>query len=501
MERFRNPACWSALCLAALLAAGCRNARQIRDAEYLDVVQQTARAAELATPAAASLPPVLQDLSGPQPVEMLVDYALLQNPEIHAARKRVDALGNRVPQAASLADPTVEAMGFPFYPAVPQTAAGRTTAKLAAAQQVPWPGKLGTRAQAAEAETDMARADLAAKELEVVDRVKRAYYELYFLQQAIRITEEDRRLMEEMAEIAQVRYRTGVVGQEDVLRAQVEVSNLANELIQLRQQETSTRARLAQVLHVSPDTPIQTVKQLPAEQVPHDLERLYEQAVTARPELHAQLAAIRRDRHAVELARLAYLPDFRFSVDWAEMSTAGALAPSADGIDDVGLGMMFNVPIYRKRLDAGVREAEAQTVASARQYDALRDRTVEEVKDLYAQAVAQYEMARLLRDDIIPKAEQTLEVSRSAYQVGNIDFLQLIDSWRQLLRFQIAYQRTDSQLRQTLAMLERVLGGEVPAAAAPAPPEDVPMPPPLPPEKPSPTPPGPKGAGEGGRPN
>ena len=103
-----------------------------------------------------------------------------------------------------------------------------------------------------------------------------------------------------------------------------------------------------------------------SEQVPRDLERLYHQAVAARPELQAQLAAVQRDRRDVELARLAYFPDFAFTVDWMGMATEGALAPSADGVPDVGIGVMVNVPIYRKRLDAGVREAEAKTVASAR---------------------------------------------------------------------------------------------------------------------------------------
>jgi len=68
----------------------------------------------------------------------------------------------------------------------------------------------------------------------------------------------------------------------------------------------------------------------------------------------------------------------------------------------------------------------------------------------------------LFHDDIIPKADQTLRASLSAYEVGKTDFLQLIDNWRQLLRFQIMYQRLESQLRQTLATLDRVVGGELP---------------------------------------
>ena len=75
-------------------------------------------------------------------------------------------------------------------------------------------------------------------------------------------------------------------------------------------------------------------------------------------------------------------------------------------------------------------------------------------------ATSQYELIRLFRDDIIPKADQTLRVSSSAYETGKTDFLQLIDNWRQLIRFQVACVRLESQLRQTLASLDRVMGGE-----------------------------------------
>jgi outer membrane protein TolC len=161
-------------------------------------------------------------------------------------------------------------------------------------------------------------------------------------------------------------------------------------------------------------------------------------------------------------------------------TSAAGLSPVANGEDPLLLGFSVNVPIYRKRLDAGVREAESRVVSSTRQYDSLKDRTTEAVKDLYAQATSQYDLVKLFGDDIIPKAEQTLEVSQAAYQVDEVDFLTLIDNWEQLLRFQITYRRLESQLQQTLATLERVVGGELQTIAptertpAPRPPENGP---------------------------
>lgn len=455
--------------IAVILAvAGCRSARTIHDSEYSQLDSAAAQPVQLVSleaPAEAMVP-VFPELTGPRPVEEYVGFALSQSPRIQAARKRLEARGFRVPQAASLEDPMFGVNGYPFYPYVLQTSGGVSTYNLMASQKLPWPGKLEAQSQAAEAEVDMARAELAAAELEVIEQVKRTYFELYFVQRTLSITEHSRELLVQVRAIADVKYQNGTVSEQDLLRAQVEVSNVEAELIRIRQQLQGVRARLAQLLHVSPDTPLQAVDQLTDEQLPEDLERLYAQAIAARPELHAQLAAIRRDRHRVDLARLQYLPDVTLSGMWGGMSTSGASSPAADGIGMFNLGAQVNVPLYRKKLAAGVHEAEAQAVSSAREYDALKDRTAAEIKDLFTMAISQRDLVKLFRSDIVPKSEQALQVSFEAYRTGQTDFLQLLDNWRELLKFQIMLHQQESQLRQTLSTLERVVGGTVPIAGA-----------------------------------
>ncbi len=396
---------------------------------------------------------------GPRPVEEYIAIALVQNPQIQAKRNLLAAAAQRVPQARSLEDPTIDTMGFPFYPNVPQTASGRMTVDMTVSQAVPWFGTLGTRARQAQAEVGMAQAELVAAELEVVEQVKRTYYRLYFAQKSLTITEQSRKLAVRFSQLADAKLRANQVSQQDLLRAQLEVLNIDQELVRLRQELVSTQAELARLMQVPPDTALLALSELAPQQIPQDLKRLYDQAIAMRPELQAQLAAIERDRQAINLARLKYFPDFELSFNWGEMTRHKALSPIADGLDDLGVGLMANVPIYRGRLDAGVREAEAKTAASARQYDALRDRTLSEVKDLFVQARSQQELLELFGRDIVPKAEQTLQVSLTAYEAVRIDILQLIDNWQQLLRYQLAQQRLEAQLRQTLASLERVVGG------------------------------------------
>lgn len=438
----------------AFIAIGCHS-KQIRSDEYALLSRDLREAHQSPERVMAAVDPVIVELGGPHPIEEYIRLALLQNPEIQAARTQVDSLAYKVPVEASLQDPM---LNVTVQPAPVQTAAGEQDLILSASQKLPWFGKLATRADMAESQTNVARAQLAAAELAVIANVKRAYYELYYVQKAIVVTEEQQRLLVDIRDVANTRYQAARTSQQDVLLAEVEILDVERDLIDLNKQLVVAQARLARLLHISPQTPVRARDHLRPEETPHDLDLLQQQAVLARPELHAQLAAIEKERQAVKLARLEYKPDVTLGLSWIDVSQAG-ISPVANGRDAFLLSAGINLPVYRKRLDAAVRSAEAGAVTAARKYDAMKDGTLEEVTDLFVAAESQQEMLGLFEQSIIPKARQTLAVSQVAYNVGEVEFLQVIDNWQQLLSYELAYRRLEASLRQTIADLERVVGG------------------------------------------
>ena len=450
---------FSLLAITVASLCGCASSNHIRDAEYAQVTNAIHEAAyptlDLPTATSDFVTPIVQALEGPHAVQDYIRFALDQNPEIQAARKQIEAQAHRVPVAGSLSDPM---LGSTVFPGPVQTAAGQQELALTANQKLPWFGKLETRAGVAEAQTNVARAQLAAVELATVARVKQAYYELYFIQKAIAITKTDQKSLGDIRDVANARYKTNKVTQQDLLRAELEIANVERELIRLRQQMESAQARLGRILHISPETKMLALEELPPANIPQDVAWLQRRAVEARPELHARLAALARDRQSIDLARLDYMPDVTLGATWIDVASAG-ISPVANGRDSFLITAGINLPIYRKRLDASVRSAEAKAVATARQYDSLKDMTLEQVVDLFAQIRSQQDLLTLFREDILPKARLTLEVSSRAYNAGQVDFLQLIDNWRQLLRYQIAYRRLEATIRQKIADMERLVGG------------------------------------------
>lgn len=446
---------WLVMVALIAISTGCRSGGSTRDVRFNQLSRDYVVAQQQPAYAVAAANPVTPQFSGPHSVEEYLQLGLTQNPEIDEARLMVESLANRVPQAASLPDPM---MGMTAYPSPVQTAAGEQNFALAMNQKVPWRGKLETRASVAQQDVNMARANLAAVELKVVEQIKNAYFDLYFIQQAISITKKDQGQLELIGEVVEQMYVVKRdVTQQDVLQVQVALARLEADLASLNQQKESAQAKLARLLHVSPETKPEALDSLPPEQTVSNIQQYYETAIAASPELHAQLSAIEKDRRSVCLAELESYPDLTYGFNWISTSTDG-ISPVRNGNDAFMLTLGMNLPVYGNRIDAGVREAQTRALANAKKYDRLKDEKMESVADLFAKIKNQQENLRLFRNDIIPKQELTLEQSVEDYQVGKVDFLQMIENWRQLLRFHITEKRFETDLQQSLAALARQIG-------------------------------------------
>ncbi len=446
---------WAIVVSAVAFSIGCQSGGYTNDGRYNRLSHDFVHAQQHSPYATVTATPTFERYAGPHSIEEYLQLGLAQNPEIQEVRLMVESLANRVPQAASLPDPMLSATTF-LSPV--QTAAGEQDFALAMNQKIPWQGKLATRAAVAAQDVNVARARLAAVELKVVEQIKNAYFQLYFLQQVILIVEDDQEQLSLIESVVDIMYTTKrEVTQQDVLQVQVALSRLDSELIGYRQKKSSAQARLARLLHVSPETKPEALDSLPPEQFGHEVQHFYELAIQARPELHAQLATIEKDRRAACLAELNNYPDLTFGFNWVATSNSG-ISPVANGDDAFMLTLGMNLPVYKKRIDAGVREAQTRALSNARKYERLKDETMEGVADLFAKINSQQENLRLFRNDIIPKQKLTLEQSIDDYQVGKVDFLQMIDNWRQLLRFHIAEKRFETDLQQSLAALARQIG-------------------------------------------
>ena len=193
--------------------------------------------------------------------------------------------------------------------------------------------------------------------------------------------------------------------------------------------------------------------------VPAQIERLYQLAIAARPELKGRLAAIARDEQAVELARKRAYPNITLGLTYMDMEKTNAVTPrTASGSPNIGLFVGFNLPVNRAKYRAGVGEAQERTLADAKLYEAQRDETYSEIQDFMTQAKVQQNVLNLLRDGILPRAEQSLELAGKDYAAGNVDLPTVLSAQREMLQIQVQIAQIEGELGKALASLERAVG-------------------------------------------
>lgn len=394
-----------------------------------------------------------------QPVEYFVDVALSIHPRIRAARSRVQAASNVAPQVSALDDPTLTNSFYPISDQALQTAAGRAGNTLSLTQKYPWPEKRWTKEAIANRETQIAAAKLKQVELEVEEMVRLAYYELWFADQAIHITDENRQIAAELVKLAEARNAAGG-SQQDVLRAQLQLDSIDDRLIALRRQKGIAQADLAALIAAPSTIGIEPVEVVDVEGIPKQIEALFSAAMECSPRLREQQWAVSRDRQKQQLACLQKYPDFTFGAGWQSITESDAVAGSANGHDNVNFMVGLTLPIWRGRINAGIREAAANVTASARDFNATRDDTFRQIRRLSEQAQAADEQLRLYRERIVPRAKRALQLASADYRGRLVDFGEVAAGFNEVLMFELQVARNTATLAGALAQIDRAVGCE-----------------------------------------
>lgn len=414
------------------------------------------------TVAAAPRGPTEWPLPAEAALEVYVREALARNPAIQAVVREVQGLGYRVSQVTSLDDPVVTIV--PPVGNMIETAAGMMDGAVGVTQRVPFPGKLVVRGRIAEQSVRIALDRLADVRIRTVAEVRRAYYRYYLADVSTDVTRQSQALLGQIHDVAVARYRAGAATQQDVLRAEVELYDLTNQLIALEQERATAVARLNALMDRQVDGALPPPREPDLRTVEEKLADVGARAVATNPRLAALRDQVRRDLESVRLARLDYLPDVVVGYSYTFI-TAPALSPVATGDDAWNLSFGLNLPIWWQRLRARVLEGNAQVLRSVAEYEDTRNAVFAGLQDALVRVDTSYRRAVVDRDLIVPRAWQAVEVSLASYRAGAITFEPLVQNWRQWLAASLAYRRVLADLEQTFADLEQLVGVRLEAAS------------------------------------
>ena len=407
-----------------------------------------------AQPAASIVDPQRPREGPPLTLDTALTEALARNPELIALRRQFEAVSQRPAQERFLAAPTFEAQIWQ-WPINTLNPTNTTMYMFMVGQDIPGPGKRRLREAVAQKDVELAETDIAIRARDVVDRVKRAYAELFVARKAIEVHHASVDLLRQLADVAQVKYTTGRISQQDVLKAVLELSRVHDHLITLDQQAQLAEAHLNTLLDRPPGAAVGRLAEPHERVLLPSSETLQELAVKHQPELTLARLGAERAEARLAVVNRDYKPDFFAMGGYmlmpndrdAWMAKVGVTWPTA--------------PWSRGRLNAQRAEATAEIAAASARIGAVENALRLAVQQAYIRVKAAEQRAALLRTTVVPQSEQTLEVSRVAYQTDRVDFLAIIDNERVRLDAQLDYYRALSDLEQALADLERAVGAEI----------------------------------------
>jgi outer membrane protein TolC len=390
-----------------------------------------------------------------EPVRLtdLIREALANNPEIRAAQKRYEAARQRPAQEGALPDPMVS-LGYASNggPLPGQGLGTQPTSNIGVmvSQELPYPGKRKLRGEIAGKEADAEFQQYMAVQLGVRARVAQAFHRLHHSYSAVATLSEGKSLLTQIIRVSEARYAAGKAAQQDVLKAQTDLSILEARILEMRQDGAAAEAELNALLNRRPGTPAGVPEEMNSRPLEVTVEELTARAAELSPELRRAHKAIERNELAVNLARKDFHPDYTVSGGYYHMGGMPAMYE---------FKVELPVRLHTDRRQRPALDEQVYRLAESRREFEAADQNLEfRVRETYAAAQTAWRLMKLYADTILPQSGIAIESSLASYQTGRVDFLSVLSNVMTRVDSAERYHEQKALYETARARLEELTG-------------------------------------------
>ena len=405
-----------------------------------------------------ALPAVAEPLPGAN-VESLLKLARDVNPELAAMRHEAQAAAERIYSAGALPDPMLRTelmditrQGTASSVNLLPGTAGST--KYTLIQAVPFWGKRDLRRELADAESQQARGRVNTTWEDLAARIKTSYAQYYVFSRAEILTRELLDLTQRLEKIAQARYASGLVPQQDVIRAQLEQTGIRSDLVELENAVHHSKVRLNALLYRPATAPLADplmLRTLPA-MSKLDQGALENNLRARNPQLSTEAARVTAAAKNRELVQRNRYPDFNLGISPLQ---------SGGQVSEWGVMVEFNLPLQQESRRAQEREAQSMLAAAESRRDATRNQLLADLAENISELEAARRIENLAQNSQLPQAELSFKAALAGYENGKVDFATLLDAQRQIRKAKLDVLKAQGEAQKRLAEIERLLGEDL----------------------------------------
>ncbi len=402
-------------------------------------------------------------MAAPQPkplpktsLNQLIKIALNNNAELKAKKLAWESMIEQYPQATALSDPKLV-----YTEAIDpiETRLGPQDRVLSLSQGFPFPGKLNLKGKIVKKDISIAKTRYDKASRDVLVALKQSYYELAYLQTAVRLSMQNKAVLEKITHIATTDYAASNSTLNDVAKAQSQFAQVSYDVQLLSELVSTEKTRINSLLNRDPEQPfdINSHSKVPVK-LSHPITRLYQFAEN-NEELKIADLAIEKSSIKRNLAGYSSLPDFNVGVRYSQIGDRDDVTGlERNGDDGLAVSIGLNIPLNTTKNKAIKHQAYLERQKSIENKKSLLNNLNNKVKSVYFKINNAYRQAILYHKNLIPQAQHAKHIAEIQYRENKGSIAQYLETQSTWLNFQLAYQRAVTDYWKNRAEMEKLTG-------------------------------------------
>ncbi len=388
-------------------------------------------------------------------LNQLIKIAMQSNPDLKSKKLAWQSLIQQYPQAVALNDPRIT-YSESINPI--ETRLGPQDRVLSLNQKIPFKGKLGLKGELVKKDISMAKVRYQKASRDLIVAIKKSFFELVYIKNAIHLSLQNKRVLERITHIATTGYAASASTLNDVAKAQSQYAQVSYDVQLLEELRTTEKTRLNTLLNRQPEQrfAINPYARVPAE-FKHSLANLYQWA-DKNEELRIADFAVQKSALQTKLARYTSLPNFDFGVRYTQIGESDVQGLSRSGRDGVAVSIGMNLPINHGKNKAIKEQARLNQLKKIEEKKALQNSLRNSIKVNSFKLKNSQRLITLYGKKLIPQAKRTMQIAELQQRENKGSVAQYLETQSTTLNFQLAYQRAIADYWKNLAEMEKLTG-------------------------------------------
>ncbi len=390
--------------------------------------------------------------AGAQSPESYFRTAAENNPGLQAKYKDFEAALQRVPQVSALPDP---AFSFGYFISPVETRLGPQKAKFSLSQMFPWFGTLKAKEDAAALAAEAKFQAFVDAHNQLYYRMAAAYYPIYKLNEWKQIEKENIEILKSYKNITTHNFENGKGTMVDVLRVDIRLKDASTNLEILNKEEKPLLTTFNKLLNRPEEEEVTINVETKEDTLPGHLNK--DSLMAQHPALK-KLELMRQSGEAAErAARKSGYPRLGLGLDYVAVGERTDMQVKDNGQDVIMPMVSVSIPIFRKKYDAAIKEAQLKQESLALQKKDYTNNLISQYEEVWFNINKQDQLINLYNEQV-KETRQALKLLTTAYANSGKEFEEVLRMQQELLKYKKKKAAAISKYKTAVARMEYVMG-------------------------------------------